>query len=203
MVATDGSRLAHIQAPASITGVTGEIRLLIPKKALAEINALLTISGVDAFELAKDDSTLYFRIGSRLLSCRQLVGTFPNYEPVMPRDYTRSVVLPCSEFSQSLQRVSQFSDDRSRAVRLNVHDKQFCLSSSSPETGESEEILDADYSGEPTATRFNSRFLIEFLRAVGSDMVQFHFKEAAAAAEFRPVDGAEYQYRYIVMPMRS
>ena len=57
--------------------------------------------------------------------------------------------------------------------------------------------------GEPMATRFNARFLIEFLRGVGSDMVQFHFKEAAAAAEFRPVDGGEYQYRYVVMPMRS
>jgi DNA polymerase III subunit beta len=203
MVATDGSRLAHIQAPASITGVTGEIRLLIPKKALAEINALLTISGVDAFELAKDDSTLYFRIGSRLLSCRQLVGTFPNYEPVMPRDYTRSVVLPCSEFSQSLQRVSQFSDDRSRAVRLNVHDKQFCLSSSSPEAGESEEVLDTAYHGELMPARFNARFLIEFLRAVDSDKVQFYFKEPSAAAEFRPTEDEGYQYRYIVMPMRT
>ena len=90
MVATDGNRLAHIQAPASISGVTGEIRVLIPKKALSEINTLLNFSGIDVFEFAKDDSTLYFRIGSRLLSCRQLVGTFPNYEPVMPRDYTRS-----------------------------------------------------------------------------------------------------------------
>jgi DNA polymerase-3 subunit beta len=203
MVATDGNRLAHIQARASIAGVTSEIRVLIPKKALSEISALLNFSGIDVFEFAKDDSTLYFRIGSRLLSCRQLVGTFPNYEPVMPRDYTRSVAVPCGELSQSLQRVSQFSDDRASAVQLNVQNKQLCLSSSSPETGESEEILDTAYDGEPMDTRFNAKFLIEFLKAVGSDMVEFYFKEPGAAAEFRPVDGGDYQYRYIVMPMRS
>jgi DNA polymerase III subunit beta len=202
MVATDGNRLAHIQARASIAGVTSEIRVLIPKKALSEINALLNFGGIDVFEFAKDESTLYFRIGSRLLSCRQLVGTFPNYEPVIPRDYNRSVTLPCAVFSQSLQRVSQFSDDRASAVRLNVQNKQLCLSSSSPETGESEEILDTAYAGEPMATRFNAKFLIEFLRAVGSNMVEFYFKEPGAAAEFRPAEDGNYQYRYVVMPMR-
>ena len=203
MVATDGNRLAHIQAPASISGLTDEIRVLIPKKALSEINTLLNLSGIDVFEFAKDDSTLYFRIGSRLLSCRQLVGTFPNYEPVMPRDHTRSVALPCGEFSQALQRVSQFSDDGASAVQLNVQDKQLCLSSSSPETGESEEILDTAYSGEPMAVRFNARFLIEFLKAVGTENVQFNFKEPTAAAEFRPAEGDGHQYRYVVMPMRT
>jgi len=203
MVATDGNRLAHIQAPASIAGVTSEVRVLIPQKALSEINTLLNFRGIEVFEFAKDDSTLYFRIGSRLLSCRQLVGTFPNYEPVLSRDYTRSLVLPCGEFSQAVQRVSQFSDERASAVQLNVQNKQFCLSSSSPETGESEETLDTAYAGEPMAARFNSRFLIEFLRAAGSDMVQFYFKEHTAAAEFRPNDGGGYEYRYVVMPMRT
>lgn len=50
---------------------------------------------------------------------------------------------------------------------------------------------------------FNARFLIDFLRAVGSDTVQFHFKEPTAAAEFRPADNGEGRYRYIVMPMRT
>ena len=203
MVATDGNRLAHIHARASIPEVTTEIRVLIPQKALSEINTLLNFSGIDVFEFAKDDSTLHFRIGSRLLSCRQLVGTFPNYEPVLPRDYTRSLVLPCGELSQAVQRVSQFSDDRASAVQFNVQNKQLCLSSSSPETGESEETLDTAYSGEPMAARFNSRFVIEFLKAAGGDIVQFYFKEPTAAAEFRPNDGGGYEYRYVVMPMRT
>ena len=203
MVATDGNRLAHIQAAATTAGLTSDIRVLIPKKALSEIHSLLNFSGIDVFEFAKDDSTLHFRIGSRLLSCRQLVGNFPNYESVMPRGYTRSLTLPCDEFSQALQRVSQLSDDRASTVRMNVQKSGLRLLSSNPETGEAEEILDTDYAGEPMAVGFNARFLIEFLRAVDSERVQFYFKEPTASAEFRPIDGGDYQYRYVVMPMRT
>ncbi|MGH7744363.1 MAG: DNA polymerase III subunit beta [Candidatus Dormibacteria bacterium] len=202
MVATDGNRLAHIQAPATIPGLTSDIRVLIPKKALSEIHSLLDFSHVDIFEFAKDDSTLHFRIGSRLLSCRQLVGNFPNYESVMPRDYNRSVTLPCAEFSQALQRVSQLSDDRANTVRLDAQNNSLRLSSSNPGTGEAQEILDTDYPGDPVTIGFNARFLIEFLKAADNEKVQFYFKEPTAAGEFRPV-GGEYQYRYILMPMRA
>jgi len=47
MVATDGHRLAHIETTASKVDVKEEIRVLVPRKALAEINALLNSSGVE------------------------------------------------------------------------------------------------------------------------------------------------------------
>ena len=134
---------------------------------------------------------------------RKLVGTFPNYEPILRQDYRGSLVLPSEELSQAIQRVSQFSDDRASSIRLNVDGDQLSLSSSSPEIGESKEILEASYNGAPLTASFNSRFLIDFLRAVGSDTVQFHFKEPTAAAEFRPASNEEAHYRYIVMPMRT
>jgi DNA polymerase-3 subunit beta len=84
MVATDGNRLAHVEAPASVTGLKEDIRVLIPTKALSQLGMLLSSGTVEAFEFAKNDSSLFFRIGGRLLTCRQLLGNFPNYEP-MPR----------------------------------------------------------------------------------------------------------------------
>ena len=43
----------------------------------------------------------------------------------------------------------------------------------------------------------------DVLKAAGGDIVQFYFKEPTAAAEFRPNDGGGYEYRYVVMPMRT
>ena len=203
MVSTDGNRLAHVEASASITGLKEDVRVLIPTKALSQLSLLLSSGTVEVFEFAKNDSSLFFRIGSRLLTCRQLVGTFPNYEPILRQDYRGSLVLPSEELSQAIQRVSQFSDDRASSIRLNVDSDQLSLSSSSPEIGESKEILEASYKGAPLTASFNARFLIDFLRAVGSDTVQFHFKEPTAAAEFRPASNGEARYRYIVMPMRT
>jgi DNA polymerase III subunit beta len=205
MVATDGHRLALVQAAKTIAGVTSEVKVLIPRKALVEINSLLSLGGIDAFEFAKDETTLFFRIGARLLTCRQLVGIFPNYEAVLPRDYTRSLSVPCGEFSQAIQRVSQFSDEHSKTIRVKAESNQVQLSSSSVDTGESEEILETTYVGDPMKTGFKARYLLDFLRVAGTERVTFHFKEASAAAEIRPDEGSasEYKYRYVVMPMRT
>lgn len=207
MVATDGHRLALIETTNSAVAVNGEVRVLLPKKAMAETYSLLNSFQTEAIEFAKDESTLFFRIGSRLLACRQLSGTFPNYEAVLPRDLNRSLAVPAGELSRSIQRVSQFSDQRSNAVRLKIEDKQLWVSSSSGETGESEDLVDVlggGDSGDPVVIGFNSKYLLDFLNVAGSGEVNFHFKGANAAGEFRPHASAEdqYKYRYVVMPLR-
>src|SRR5437762_9830932 len=118
MVATDGHRLAHIEKNGSDFGVSGEMKTLVPKKAMHELNIVLNGVDVEEIEFAKDESTLFFRIGPRLLTSRQLTGQFPNYEAVLPRDNTKAVVVTCEEISSAIQRVAQFADERSGAIRL-------------------------------------------------------------------------------------
>src|SRR6266404_5555587 len=135
MVATDGHRLAHIEnSTAKFAGVSGEMKTLVPKKAMAEINALLQNSDIENIEFAKDDSTLFFRIGTRLLTSRQLTGQFPNYEAVLPRDNNKSVTVKTDDLSGALQRVAQFADERSGAIRMKLEKNVFYDESSSTET---------------------------------------------------------------------
>src|SRR6202048_2728216 len=92
MVATDGHRLAHIERTGEkFEGVSGEMKTLVPKKAMDELKSLLDSTDAEAIEFAKDESTLYFRIGQRLLTSRQLTGQFPNYEAVLPKEITKSI----------------------------------------------------------------------------------------------------------------
>src|SRR5262249_15673781 len=90
MVATDGHRLAHIEHNNTKIPVSGEMRVLVPKKAMAELSTLLAVSDAPAVEFAKDETTLFFRIGGRLLTSPQLTGQFPNYETVLPPDKNKS-----------------------------------------------------------------------------------------------------------------
>src|SRR6478752_8419639 len=87
MVATDGHRLAHCErAGEKFEGISGELKTLIPKKAMDELRSLLDSTDAETIEFAKDESTLFFRIGSRLMTSRQLTGQFPNFEAVLPKD---------------------------------------------------------------------------------------------------------------------
>ena len=113
MVATDGHRLAHIEHVTSKLPVSGEMKVLIPKKAMGELSSLLGSSDVEVVEFARDESTLFFRLGARILTSRQLTGQFPNYEAVLPRDNNKFVSVHCDELSSAIQRVAQFADERS------------------------------------------------------------------------------------------
>jgi DNA polymerase-3 subunit beta len=207
MVSTDGHRLAHIETVKSKVAVTEEIRVLVPRKALAEVNALLNSSAVDTIGFAKDQTTLFFTIGARLFKARQLTGQFPNYEAVLPRDLNGSIEVPAVQLAQAVNRVAQFSDERSGAICLRIEKNLLRVTSSRPESGESEDSLKTSYGGDPLVMGFNSRYVLDFMKVAGDGNVRFHFKAPDAAGEFRTDQDSdsdcEYKYRYIVMPVRT
>ena len=204
MVATDGHRLAHVErAGENFDGVSGEMKTLIPKKAMDELRSLVDAADdVESIEFAKDESTLFFRIGPRLLTSRQLTGQFPNYEAVLPKDTSKSVALHGEDLAGAISRVAQFADERSRAVRLKLEKGELKLSASSTETGESEDSIETDYNGEPLTIGFNAQYITDFLKAAGAGDVRLELKDAQSAGQLRPAEGEDYKYRYIVMPMR-
>src|SRR4051794_22382996 len=204
MVATDGHRLAHIEnSTAKFAGVSGELKTLVPKKAMAEISTLLQATDDATIDFAKDDSTLFFRIGSRLLTSRQLTGQFPNYEAVLPRDNNKAVVVSCSDLMGAIQRVAQFADERSGAIRMKLEKDEMRISSSSTDSGESEDVIETSYKSDPLIIGFNSQYMLDFLKATNSGEVRLEFKDPQSAGQIRPEGDAEdYKYRYIIMPMR-
>ena len=205
MVATDGHRLSFVEKPGeSLEGISGEKRVLIPRKALSELASLLNSSDAETVEYADDDHTLFFRVGHRTLSSRKLTGQFPNYEAVMPRDNTRFAVVRSSELSQAIARVAQFADERSGAIRLRLEGNELKLSAASTEAGESEDTIDTPYAGEPIVVGFNSSYIQDFLKALGNEgEVRLEFKDSQSAGQMRPEDpDAEYKSRYVLMPMR-
>jgi DNA polymerase-3 subunit beta len=202
MVSTDGHRLAHIERQGGKYEISGEMKTLVPKKAMSELYSLLQSTDAEDIEFAKDESTLFFRIGGRLLTSRQLTGQFPNYEAVLPKDNDKSVTIRTDEFMQAIQRVAQFADERSQAIKVRLEKDELRISSSSTETGESEDSIVTAYTGETVTIGFNSQYLIEFLKAAGTDEVRLEFKNAQSAGQLRPETGEEFRYRYVVMPMR-
>src|ERR1051326_8420332 len=204
MVATDGHRLALVEHTTECPDLTSPYRALLPRKAMGEILKLAQESGEDSkIQFSGDENHLFFRISDRLLLSRKLTGNFPDFERVLPKDHPSSIQVNRDELRGAIERVAQFSDERSRAIRFRVLPGELKIHSSLSETGESEESIPVQYEGESVEIGFNAQYLLEFLRAVSEGDVAFHFRDAQSAGELRP--GAEedgYNYRYVVMPMR-
>ncbi|MGC2512096.1 MAG: DNA polymerase III subunit beta, partial [Acidobacteriaceae bacterium] len=204
MVATDGHRLAHIEKTNENLAVSGEKKLLIPRKALAELQSLLANTEEEFIDFSDDEQTLYFQVGNRVLTSRKLTGQFPNYEAVLPRDNNRFVIVRTVDLLASIQRVAQFADERSGAVKVRLEQNEMKISSSSTEAGESEDTIETPYNMDPLVIGFNSTYMVDFLKAVGDvSEVRLEFKDAQTAGQVRPEDAKDdFRYRYIIMPMR-
>jgi DNA polymerase-3 subunit beta len=209
MVATDGHRLAYVQRPSegSGNGTGVAYRALVPRKAMAEITKLADDAGAEGkVRFGGDDNHLFFEFGPRLLITRKLTGNFPDYERVLPQDNTNIAKLVKDEIKGAIERVAQFADERSRAIRVQFTAGEVKVFSSALETGESEESVPGEYSGPDLEIGFNAQYLLDFLRAIPQDHVSFGLKDQKSAGELQPSGAGEKdeseQYRYVVMPMR-
>ncbi len=203
LVATDGHRLALAETTHKFSGLNSEVRLLVPKKAMVEVQRLAAELGEEGeIEFARDDSHLFFEFGPRRLISRMLTGQFPNYEAVLPRENNKTVVLDRNELNDALRRVSQLADQRSHAVKFALAKEGVELSASSPEYGEAKETIEKEYKGDPLSIGFNAQYLLDFLAAAAEGPISIELKDEQSAGQMRPLADEAYRYRYVIMPMR-
>ncbi len=204
MVSTDGHRLALCEVAVDFGEAQPSYRVLISKKAMSEILKLSQdVDPKATVEFAGDENHLFFRAGERLLISRKLTGNFPDYERVLPAEHLHSVSLMKDEFRSSIDRVAQFADERSHAIKLKFSPGEIQMHSSLSDTGETEEALPITYDGPVVEVGFNASYIGEFLRAVTEEKVEFKFRDAGSAGELTPVsEEGQSVYRYVVMPMR-
>lgn len=229
MVTTDGHRLAYIEKTLPENTETETMDALIPKKALME---LLKISREADGEVSfgEDPHHIYFEIEGRLLITRKLSGSFPNYEMVIPKDNDKTATFEAEEMKRAIQRVALMADERTRSIKMTIRDGEIEIGAQSSEEGEAHETVRADYTGEEVAIGFNSQYLQEFLsvatardseapesaatenetegdkvkvkETTSPQKIAFEFKDSNAQTQMRISGDSNYDYKYIVMPLR-
>ena len=203
MVATDGHRLAHVEKPVEMEDVSEEIKVLIPKKAMGELVRMISESAdTEGIGFSRDDNHLFFDMGKRLLISRMLTGQFPNYEAVLPRNNDRTITVGRDDIAAAIKRVAILSDERSRTVKLALGSGSLEITASHSDLGEAHETLEVDYNKEDLQVGFNYQYLLDFLTTADEPEVSFEFKDSESAAQLRSQPATDYNYRYVVMPMR-
>lgn len=227
MVTTDGHRLAFIER--KLNNATDEpMDSLIPKKALMELTKISKDAKGD-ISFGEDPNHIYFEVDGRLLITRKLSGTFPNYEMVIPKDNDKTVTFDAEEMRNAIRRVALMADERTRSVRITIKPNEIEIGAQSSEEGEAQERVTADYAGEEISIGFNSQYLQDFLNIVGATetesaasetenesdgekvrvkesssrpRIAFEFKDGNGQTQMKIAGDTNYDYRYIVMPLR-
>jgi DNA polymerase III subunit beta len=159
-------------------------------------------SDTDKIGFSKDDNHLFFDMGKRLLTSRMLTGQFPNYEAVLPRNNDRTITVGRDEIAAAVKRVAILSDERSHTIKMALGNGALEITASHSDLGEAHETLEVDYDKEDLQVGFNYQYLLDFLTTADEPEVSFEFKDSESAAQLRSQPTTDYNYRYVVMPMR-
>lgn len=197
-VSTDGHRLARMQVslPAGAAGMPG---VIIPRKAVTELSKLLE-DAPNEVKISLSDTKIRFLCGDVILVSKLIDGSFPDYSRVIPTGNDKTLEVGASAFSQAVDRVSIISSDKARGVKVAVTNNQITLSATSNEQNSGEESIDASFDSEPMDIGFNSRYMLDVLSQIESNMVRLTLADSNAPALLSDPD--DIGALYVVMPMR-
>ena len=221
MVSTDGHRLCIFRMMTNAAGGSGQsLRCLIPVKAARELKGLLTgeIRRAPKAELkVKVANHLEFEIGSVRMTAREITGTFPNWEMVIPKSFAFFVEINAKQFAEALTRAGVMADDAHRRVELIFYSEKVLIKAESPETGSSAEEVGCTFQalgqtagGENNAAEgwriaFNSRYLMDFISIHGgkneSQRIIWKFGAGEVQTEMT-FEGEERMFSYILVPLK-
>lgn len=197
LVATDGRRLAVISKDLPKPGGFTR-KVIVPAKAVAEL--LKILKDEQDVNILFSENQIAFEFDETLLITRLIEGDYPNYEQVIPKPSQEKLKINKEDFYAAIKRANLFTTPDSQSVKLDILKNKIVISKVSRDGGESREELDCIYSGEELTIGFNPVYLMDALKNIGEEEINFEF----AGADKRGVIRAEgSDYIYIVLPVRT
>ncbi len=197
-VATDGHRLARIDAPLP-EGAEALPGVIVPRKTVNELRKLVDDDEMQ-IAVSVSETKIRFATPEITLTSKVIDGSFPDYTRVIPVGNTRRMEVDAAEFAQAVDRVSTVSSERSRAVKLSLEEDRLTLTVNAPDSGAAEEILAVAYGDEPLEIGFNAKYLLEIAGQVDRENAVFLFNSSGDPTLMR--EGNDESAVYVVMPMR-
>jgi DNA polymerase-3 subunit beta len=197
-VATDGHRLARIDAPLP-EGAENLPGVIVPRKTVGELRNLLEDDDMQ-IAVSVSETKVRFATPEVTLTSKVIDGTFPDYSAVIPTQNTKRLEVDAAEFAKAVDRVATVSSERSRAVKLSLDEDRLVLSVNAPDSGAADEELAVAYSDEELEIGFNAKYLLEIASQVDRENAVFLFNSAGDPTLMR--EGNDESAIYVVMPMR-
>jgi DNA polymerase-3 subunit beta len=197
-VATDGHRLARIDAPLP-EGAAGMHGVIVPRKTVNELRKLLDDDEAQ-IAVSVSETKVRFATPAIMLTSKVIDGTFPDYTRVIPTGNTRRLEVDATEFAKAVDRVATVSSERSRAVKLSLDEDRLVLSVNAPDSGAAEEELAVAYADERLEIGFNAKYLLEIASQVDRENAVFLFNSSGDPTLMR--EGNDMSAVYVVMPRR-
>lgn len=201
LAATDSYRLAVRRL--GVEGGSGEPRkVVLPARALAELARALQ-TGIDRVSAMVRENLIAFTTRQddgpeSLIASRFIEGEFPNYKQLIPSGYDNVLTVERDSLLDVTKRVGLLAQNN-LPVKLRL-DNELEVSAHTPDVGEGQETIEAEYRGEPLVIAFNPQFLVDGASAIQSQRLVLQAGDGLKPAIIH-AEGDE-EFKYLLMPVR-
>jgi DNA polymerase III subunit beta len=203
LAATDSYRLA-VRTLEMSGSVADRKRVVVPARALGELGRALQGTSGEVVATVKDN-LVSFAIdptgeasGRSLIGSRFIEGEFPNYGQLIPEGYQNSLTVDREALLDVSRRVGLLAQNN-LPVKLRL-DAELEISAHTPDVGEGQEVLDAEYQGERLVIAFNPHFLNDGASAIQNQRVVLEAADGLKPAILR--GEGDDSFTYLLMPVR-
>ena len=209
--ATDGHRLAVLNVEdalqdAALTDAMDDegFAVTLPSRSLREVERLMASWRSDEpVSLFCDRGQVVFLAADQMVTSRTLEGTYPNYGQLIPDGFTRTFGMDRRALIAALERIAVLADQHNNVVKFSSQpeDGVVQISADAQDVGSGSESLPSNLEGDAMQIAFNVRYLLDGLKAMGSDRIVLHCNAPTTPAVLRSEEASE-AFTYLVMPVQ-
>ena len=202
MAATDGNRLARVREAVKNNSADEEapFSMLISSKVLAELSKISLLVDAETMKICKEQQKVIIILDNTKIISRLMQGQYPKYNQLIPQTFPKEAVVDRGDMIMALERVAVMINEKNSIVKFELEDNTLKLSGDSPDTGNSRDRIEIQYTGESFVIAFNYKFILEFLKIAESEKIKIQLNTPLSATVFTPV--SDEDYIYLVMPVQ-
>lgn len=196
LVSVDGFRLALRREALPLNE---EYHFVVPGKTLSEVAKLLTDPEAK-IKISLSHKYVIFHIGGYNVLSRLLEGEFLDYSAAIPTGCQTAVTVQTRPFIECIERISLLISDKLRSSLKISFSGNAIYASCSTTIGKANDKIECAITGDEIDMGFNSKYLVDALRACDSDEVLLELNGPLSPMKIVPKEGDGFLF--LVLPVR-
>ncbi len=195
-VALDGFRMAVMKKQ---VGATGDIKTVIPARALSEITRLIE-KDENIIKVYLQNNSLFVEVENTCIVSRLIEGEFVKYNHILPPSFENVVTVNRQALLTSIERASIVArNDRYNVVKFDIKEDVMSINAKS-EVGVVNENVNIILNGKDLTIAFNGKYLSEYLKIIDDEFITINLNTAIDPCIIKGVNNDKYLY--LVLPVR-
>lgn len=198
-VATDTRKLVRYCDNRHRPGITASF--ILPQKPASIIKSVF--DGEDLLTVTMTQRSAEFSNGYIVFNCRFILGRFPDYNRVIPKNNNFVLTVDRGIFASAVRRVGLSSDEGYRLEKFNVLPDKLIIKADDPNLlTRSREEIPCSFTGDSLIIGFDCEQLGNILNVIKSQDVQVRLGDASRPGIFEPTETkADTSLLILLMPM--